>query len=480
MQSGDKGHLGSMFDDFEFEPRPELWDRIESESVGPEEAGNLSPLYAEYTHAPHNRVWRRIANQLQPVRRRRAVIWWSVAAGIAVLVTLGIFMRSGESNSQEFQWIAGEEAGRLVRDAESGTLENDSESAKNRANLISWGDSLEALFASGNGNCLNLNPFNFPAIDFDLIPFQNNFPYYNSPRLPINDFLVNFEAPPFQNLPIIQLPSDFPNVHYPDAEDRFALNDLSQSGMESRIPDLLEMESSSNSFALSYVGMAEVKKERRALETRLGSNLSPTASLLPREVLDYYNVDQTFTQSGGGVNSLSSENYNSTVENFQTPISIGFSLQWYFGKRLSLLPGLTFTRLKSEVQEIQGRDGIVYNITRDYIGPSIGLQYDLVQRDRYHLFATGGLQFDTGIRLGYATTRVENGLTLDATQDKTTASLGPQAAGSLGMGMRYDLGKRLGIYAQGTMVNYFYQTQPNLWSQKPFWPSVQIGLSMRL
>lgn len=480
MQSGDKGHLGSMFDDFEFEPRPELWDRIESESVGPEQAGHLAPLYEEYTHAPHSRVWRAIANQLQPVRRRRAVIWWSVAAGLAILVTLGVFMRSGESKSQEFQWAAGEEAGRLVRDAETGNFVKGSETVGNRNHPISWGDSLKAFFASGNGNCINLSPFNLPVINFDWNPIPNGFSYYNNLPQSVNDFLANHGPQEPLNFPNLQVPSDFSNVHYPDAEDRFALNELSLFGMESRTPNLLEMESNSNSFALSYVGMAEVKKERRALETRLGSNLSPTASLIPGEILNYQNADQAFTMNGGGVTSLSSENHNTTVENFQTPISIGFSLQWYFGKRLSLLPGLTFTRMKSEIQEIQGREGIVYNITRDYFGPSVGLQYDLIQRERYHLYATGGLQFDTGIRLGYSTTRVENGLTLDATQEKTTAPLGPQAAGSLGMGMRYDLGKRIGIYAQGTMVNYFYQAQPNLWSQQPFWPSVQIGLSMRL
>lgn len=494
MQSGDKGHLGSMFDDFEFEPRPELWDRIESQSTGPEEAGNLAPMFTEYTHAPHSRVWRAIANQLQPGRRRRAVIWWSVAAGIALLIGFTAAFRAGTDIGASGagtggEWAAGEESIRLVRDAESGV---------EGSGAIEWRDSLRALFADGSGNCINLNPYQVIPLDLDFQfgplwdqmqwgQYQNQFQYQmpgtGNDHFAYQNPYMNGYPDPFGNWNLNVWPQTVEEL-----EESKALKEMMNSGMDSRTPDLMAMESDAGSFGLSYVDLADVRKKKPDLETRLGSSLSPTANLrsLSNADLNLDNADPTYHQgvnSGGGtgldINALAEESLSvGSNEVFRTPISIGFAMQWYLSNRWSLLPGLAYQRVNSEVDNTNGLDGEIHKFTRNYLGVTAGVQYDLVKRERYQLYATGGMQYDMGMRITERIETLSGGETVD--QSSKSGPLGNQIGGSGGMGMRYKIGKRMGIYAQGTVMRYLHQSEYNLWSTKKYWPSAQVGLTLSL
>ncbi len=481
MQSGDKGHLDGMFNDFEFEPRPELWDRIESESVAPEQQGNLAPLFAGYTHAPHSRVWRAIANQLQPGRKRRAVIWWSVAAGITLLVSLGVLLRSGQGitvveEGAGNEWVSGNEKSRLVRDAESG---------REGAGAIAWRDSLQALYADGIGGCINLNlnyPWNGQPLVNDFVPSFSWYPYpyllqhpnpYTRPFMPGGNGDLVLDQLLYDQLKLVNENS---LANYDELQDS---KELKEKGLASRTPDLLAMESEAGSYGLSYVDLAAVKKEKPGLETRLGSSLSPIASAAQFSSLEANDFQSQQLGTGGIIPNALADNLSSESEEvFQTPVSIGFALQWYLTGRWSLLPGLNYTRLRSEADDTDGINGELHRYTRDYLGLTASFQYDLLQRDRYEFYVTGGLQYDIGLRISDNSQTLVDGQA--TAQNAISGPLGNQAGASGGLGMRYKIGKRMGIYAQGTVTNYFFQSEYNLWSAKPYWPNAQVGLTLSL
>ncbi|MEM7040917.1 MAG: hypothetical protein AAF570_28395, partial [Bacteroidota bacterium] len=80
-----------MFDDFEYTPEGDVWDRISAETAEGTDRGALAAMFADCAWAPNRRVWRGVMAGLYPMRRRRAVIWWSAAAGIALLLGMSLY-----------------------------------------------------------------------------------------------------------------------------------------------------------------------------------------------------------------------------------------------------------------------------------------------------------------------------------------------------------------------------------------------------
>ncbi len=439
MQSGDKGHLDGMFNDFEYEPRPELWDRIESNSVAQE--GNLAPVFAGYEYTPNSRVWRAIANQLQSNRKWKAFVWWSVAAGITLLVSLGALLRPGQRVD-------------AVKEGKSSKWANRDDDKRSDRDLVS---KVEGVRASGPQNLIT-----------DIHHDQNNhaIPCHTTPSKDVYPRQNQYSYDQFQSVAQNSLS---------DRDDTLASEELMQTGLASRTPDLLKMESKIEISDLSYVDFTDIKEEPTGLKTRLGSNYSPLASAGPSSSLEagaFQSLNSGTGSLDAGSNALGNE------EVFQTPVSISFALQWYLNGRWSILPGLNYSRLRSEAKGADGINGELHRYTRDYLGVMVGLQYDIIQKARYRFYATGDLQYDIGLRIKDNYKTFVDGQAI--LQNTITGPLGNQAGASGGLGLCYRISKRIGIYGQGTVTNYFYQSEYNLWSARPYWLNVQVGISLSL
>ncbi len=93
-------------------------------------------------------------------------------------------------------------------------------------------------------------------------------------------------------------------------------------------------------------------------------------------------------------------------------------------------------------------------------------------------YASTGLQFDQGLgRHRVLTTR--SGETVLSREEERDNN-GVQMSANLGLGIRYNILKRVGLYAQGTAAHYFLQSEENLWTTKKVWPMMQVGVRVNL
>lgn len=460
MSSGDKGHLGPLFDDFEFEPRAEVWDGI---AAGSPQPGELTETFSDFNHAPHPKVWRRVVHQLYPARRSRAVVWWSSAAGIALLLGF-LFLWPGTSGP------AGSTDGLLAGNEVSPELRriNDAEqwSGRDLGLLPHNQDFTAALCAEGDAATrLALTSgftFDWEGVDFLFNhPFELQFPYYQN-----NHGYVGPDINPWT--PDWAAIQNNANEFY-----ERAMNPVQP--LESRTPDLLAMEEAQLNLMPSLVEVADIKRNRRPLDAKLGGQLAATNGI----VLLGAESDMEFNQFNG-TNPLTAQDLSGgqkDQETYQTPILLGFALQKYFSEKWSYLPGIVYTRLNSTFGE--NGQGSLSNYTRqrDYLGLQLGLQRDLVRGKKRLIYASANLTEEWGIR--GKTKEFNPSINPSASINESSFRPLNESSFSMGIGTRFLLGDRISLYAEGSAVTYGPRST-NLFSRKLIWPRLQAGLNLNL
>jgi|GEM_PF-3851787 len=458
MSSGDKGHLGPLFDDFEFEPRAEVWDQI---AAGTPQPGELTDAFSEFTHPPHARVWRKIVHQLYPARRRRAVAWWSTAAGIALIT--GIFLWQGLLNPSDQpkdlltdQYLSPEE--RLVSDAESWSGNRPLGSptfSGNIASLCSKDDLATRLTLSS----LSVNPplWELPSEFLDW----PGFPY------PGFQHIVDPLSHPFD--PSIQITPGM--LSYQNGASK---SENPVQPMESKTPNLLAMEETHLNLMPSLVNLVDLKRDRRSLDAKLGGQV-PGGNIMARQGNPFTNQNDfssIVTNNVAQIESYSADKPRD-YESYRTPIILGFALQKYFTDKWSYLPGVVFTRLNSVIETGGENSSVLLTRQRDYLGLQLGIQRDLISRKTSKFYASANLTQEWGIR--GSSESMQGTITNLESSSFTPPN---QRSFALGMGARFLVGKRLSFYAEGSGVTY--GASANLFNRKLIWPRIQAGLTFSL
>ncbi|MEM7040927.1 MAG: hypothetical protein AAF570_28445, partial [Bacteroidota bacterium] len=221
-----------------------------------------------------------------------------------------------------------------------------------------------------------------------------------------------------------------------------------------------------------------------ALETQFGSNLTAPqiSGINLKSAEDSYGVtsDPLLPDESYGVaQSLSSSsNTFRGSEEFNIPFVLAFQLNKRLKKRWSLGGGLAYTLMTSTdsySNEDFRRDE---RIRRQYIGLVTSFNYEFVQRKRYAMYATTGLQYDFGTRRTRDIREFRDGELEDEYQ--VSNDIRNQASINVGMGFNVGLTNRLSAYMQGNLTHYFFRTHYNLWSQSAIWPVGNIGLRLQL
>ncbi|HEX2901040.1 MAG TPA: hypothetical protein VHS96_15080, partial [Bacteroidia bacterium] len=85
-----KGRLGDKFEGFQHAPGEDVWERIAATPTD----RPLGARFRGFAVLPRRRVWRNISAVLHPQVQRRAIVWWSAAAGAAILLGIGLLWQS--------------------------------------------------------------------------------------------------------------------------------------------------------------------------------------------------------------------------------------------------------------------------------------------------------------------------------------------------------------------------------------------------
>ena len=154
------------------------------------------------------------------------------------------------------------------------------------------------------------------------------------------------------------------------------------------------------------------------------------------------------------------------------PISYGLTLNYPLTPRLSLTPGVVYTKLRSDFTHIVRSQQIRQEQTLSYVGIMAGANYRLWDMGRLKCYVAAGVKADFNV----ATHLEAEGVSQHLDKDR------PQWSFSGGVGVQYDVLPLLGLYAEPG-ISYYPDNGSrlmNYYKDKPLTFSLQLGLRLNI
>jgi hypothetical protein len=474
----EKGGLKGKFEDYSYTPKEEVWDRI---AVGPGERP-LGAMFWAFTWMPHARVWKRVSAELHPVPYMR-IARWSAAAAAAI--ALFAWLQFGGAG-------AGENAG-------NGLATTDKAVGKHLATMDMqgcWTD--RPAFAGGNSD-FDTQGAHLPKQAGNKIDARD---LAGSNPLAVKDMHSpqpkRLQDPPRQDLafndeiegsggsvyshPLRKVqPVPLYGVTRPSFALATSLQDINRRTTQIAALDAerQKMAQAEHDAALLAWEEQQRRTEPAALMAQAGASLSGTGAG-PGNGDQFQSIrDYRAVYNLGMVENLSDKSVSD--ENFHSPIVIGAMVDHRVWGGLGLGGGLVYTHMRSYQYATLVEVAQQLDVTRQYLGLAANLNYNLPlskRNDRVALFGTTGLQYDFGLAKQVTLTTMQAGFVVN--REAYHPKLGGQASVNAGLGLRYKLYKNIGLYAQANAARYFYATEANLYTGRLAWPSMQVGLRVRL
>ncbi len=436
---------------------------------------------------PKAHVWGRISAQLHPVPYLR-IAAWSTAAAAAIALLMVVLLNGGTADkpgqglafathSHAFEGLDARKA-----DAANASQHNGSPSAadQNAAQDASSIADAGAAHAAGNKAPRTIHPPKNPH-DPDKKQAWDDFPIVEIGESHRNLRDVHPHWNPTDNQWPDELTPDQPASMMP------SLAEIDRVITFNRLLKLTEAEEAMREP--DGEGLAEANRGMRGYGplamAQVGANITPGS--LGSSNNDAFMSDQLIVLSENATPELTGLATNGYIshepinEYFQTPLVLGAKVDLRIAKVFAVGAGLAYTRLQSYADVNVGPVSQHVDITRQYLGFAASGTYSHVlgkPHSRAAAYLSGGLQYDLG--LTKHSQLVTNTPGFDIVNENQKAPLGNQASVNTALGLRYRIVGPLSLYAQGTAAHYFYITDPNLFSQKPIWPSMQVGLRIGL
>ncbi len=455
--SDNSGFLGDKFDDFEFQPRDQVWDRVQQDVGSDSRAGFLATTLGALAHRPRPAVWRKIVRELHPqVARRRAFVWWSAAASVAVLITWAAFNYTSGGTAPAATRLAGQTeeivpVAPRVDERRTSPMEE-----------VPATEGQENLAATESVDT-PLNKCIPPTTPNSTFPIANNF----TP-----------DPQPEKN-----------TSPAPQLRERRAVDGLTARSVDAWAAAELPMrveEETQLAPVMIEIPLApgeEPEGSDRGYSALLASSVtssSPFGTLALGGLRDFESFTQDDLTSGGISQSEGFLNaaYPRTREEYETPIIVGGKFRTRWSRRWSSDWGVNYTHMGSMLRRSSTSENIESNSVRRYLGPSAEIVLDLMPDRKVNLYLSSGLKYDIG--LGTWVTETFNSNTPGTTAESVRSRLGSQLSGLGGMGLDIGLTPQLSLFGQ-TNINYMLRDRSfNLWSFRKYYPSVQAGLRFEL
>jgi hypothetical protein len=469
-----ENNLGKKFDDFKHKATDGLYDKIQG--AGAPVPGEFSNGFDGYTHIPQGSVWLRIEAILHPEKRRRAIFWWSSAAGLAILIGTGLFWNLNSRSEAVFGTSNAQlDENRLP--AEQHELSENEFSPKNAEN-----DGKTTLF-DNNESFLEENS-SFTPNDKKSKSSEKK----KKTRLMEQSLLVEQSIEQDKISP---------------PENRTGVpTELKLISMRAKC--LLTIEINKDSLSEFHENPPALPKTRNWNPggSLLAGNLSPSlsngtvSSSSPTEI--FYDNSGLSTPTGvfdpAAVSTMTAndprEEFASSTSNFGgneedlIPISAGLDFEYCLSQRLSILFGLQYTVLKSRTTLRDQNGAMRVDIKRNYLGIPLGLKFQFIQNRKFAAYSKASLISDLGLNQKENYNAIEGnygGLSGDQTTTSYSRKIVRMQYGtSLGLGTNYSFANKWNVYGELAVCSYFYQSHYNTYSNQTLWPTFKLGISRSL
>lgn len=449
--SDKKGRLGDKFEAFSHEPKADVWARIESDV---QVQRKFALIFATFTWRPNPRVWSKIAAELNGTNASRfAALWWSAAAGIALLIGLGFYAMNG---STDLPFSAQTFAGKMRQWKRSIKNEIHGENFPlDEGKSMSQTASYAAIQKRESFN-------KHVEAKSSKTPTAPEFGLVNK-----ND---NLESKGIQNLIALEA-QKVREVYEADKSWQPALDAQRRMQIEEEIAKQLNL-------GTEFGSENALASMNNPFSIRVGGNATGAGPGLTKPIFaDAFHSNGVQNGLSSGFQELSLDpKFNQ--EEFKSPIIVGGFVNRNLRKRLDLGLGLVYTRMQSEIQEYFNGSSTKEDITRQYLGLASNVYYNFIEKKKLNLYLTAGAQYDLGIGKESVLNTYSPYEVLE--EQRTKSQSGNQLGFNAGTGLNLMFSKHLGAYMQGTVASYPFQTKPNQYTTKVLWPVAQAGLRLKL
>ena len=220
------------------------------------------------------------------------------------------------------------------------------------------------------------------------------------------------------------------------------------------------------SLGLYYVNMSASSID---LGAKYGDNLVLASEpFYNSPITDYQNdVSDTYVVTPPTINKA----------NHHQPIRVGLSLRYAISPRWSLLTGINYSYLQSDFSSYNNRTSTDRKQKLHYIGIPVNLSYTLWQKKKFNLYLIAGAQAEKLVKGQTETTTTQHNQSTTSNTENVHENK-PVFSTNTSLGVEYQLGKFIGLFAEPG-VSYYFKNGSGIessYTEKPFNFNFNLGV----
>ena len=205
------------------------------------------------------------------------------------------------------------------------------------------------------------------------------------------------------------------------------------------------------------------------LGTKYGDNLVLASEpFYNSPITDYQNdVSDTYVVTPPTINKA----------NHHQPIRVGLSLRYAISPRWSLLTGINYSYLQSDFSSYNNRTSTDKKQKLHYIGIPVNLSYTLWQKKKFNLYLIAGAQAEKLVKGQTETTTTQHNQSTTSNTENVHENK-PVFSTNTSLGVEYQLGKFIGLFAEPG-VSYYFKNGSGIessYTEKPFNFNFNLGV----
>ncbi|MBE6263393.1 MAG: PorT family protein [Prevotella sp.] len=205
------------------------------------------------------------------------------------------------------------------------------------------------------------------------------------------------------------------------------------------------------------------------LGTKYGDNLVLASEpFYNSPITDYQNdVSDTYVVTPPTINKA----------NHHQPIRVGLSLRYAISPRWSLLTGINYSYLQSDFSSYNNRTSTDKKQKLHYIGIPVNLSYTLWQKKKFNLYLIAGAQAEKLVKGQTETTTTQHNQSTTSNTENVHENK-PIFSTNTSLGVEYQLGKFIGLFAEPG-VSYYFKNGSGIessYTEKPFNFNFNLGV----
>ena len=205
------------------------------------------------------------------------------------------------------------------------------------------------------------------------------------------------------------------------------------------------------------------------LGTKYGDNLVLASEpFYNSPITDYQNdVSDTYVVTPPTINKA----------NHHQPIRVGLSLRYAISPRWSLLTGVNYSYLQSDFSSYNNRTSTDKKQKLHYIGIPVNLSYTLWQKKKFNLYLIAGAQAEKLVKGQTETTITQHNQSTTSNTENVHENK-PIFSTNTSLGVEYQLGKFIGLFAEPG-VSYYFKNGSGIessYTEKPFNFNFNLGV----